>query len=111
MGAGARLRVTDAKIRDQPWSLIMRVPLSRRRRRCFCYDSCRHFHTSIVVKALHESTMTTDFADLRRQIAAGDVLLPGEDGYKESLKRWSQSAERPAVRILLCTSSYLPNLR
>ncbi|KND87791.1 FAD-linked oxidoreductase [Tolypocladium ophioglossoides CBS 100239] len=42
--------------------------------------------------------MSGIFDQLRQQITAGDVLLPGDEGYKESLKRWSDSAERPAGR-------------
>ncbi|UNI21309.1 hypothetical protein JDV02_007310 [Purpureocillium takamizusanense] len=49
--------------------------------------------------------MTTNFTDLRRQITAGDVILPGEDGYEDSLKRWSQSAEKPAAVVVRVTDS------
>ncbi|POR33689.1 FAD-linked oxidoreductase [Tolypocladium paradoxum] len=46
--------------------------------------------------------MSGVFDQLRRQITAGDVLLPGDEGYEESLKRWSDSAERPAFHAKGC---------
>ncbi|PNY26205.1 FAD-linked oxidoreductase [Tolypocladium capitatum] len=48
--------------------------------------------------------MSSLFDQLRRQITAGDVLLPGDEGYKESLKRWSESAEQPAAVVVRVTS-------
>jgi hypothetical protein len=43
--------------------------------------------------------MSDIYTQLREQIKAGDVLRPGDEGYEDSLKRWSASSERPAVRI------------
>lgn len=50
--------------------------------------------------------MSGNFAQLRQQITSGDVLLPGDEGYKESLKRWSEGAEKPAVRSDLCSDPF-----
>lgn len=36
-------------------------------------------------------------AELRRLITEGDVLVPGDDGYLDSLQRWSATCVRPAV--------------
>ncbi len=45
------------------------------------------------------STKMADiYAQLRQDIITGDVLRPDDAGYKESLRRWSTSSERPAVR-------------
>ena len=38
------------------------------------------------------------YEQLRQDIVAGDVLRPDDAGYKDSLRRWSTSSERPAVR-------------
>jgi hypothetical protein len=43
--------------------------------------------------------MSDIYSQLREQIKTGDVLTPGDEGYEDSLKRWSASSERPAVRI------------
>ncbi|KAL6405983.1 6-hydroxy-D-nicotine oxidase [Ilyonectria robusta] len=49
--------------------------------------------------------MSDNFSQLRRQITAGDVLLPGDAGYQESLKRWSDSSEKPAAVVVRVTSA------
>ena len=42
--------------------------------------------------------MTIDFNALKDALAAGRVLLPGEAGFEDSLKRWSSAVVLPAVR-------------
>lgn len=37
------------------------------------------------------------FSSLRDQLVQGRVLLPGDDGYDESLERWSLTCIKPAV--------------
>ncbi|KAH7010996.1 hypothetical protein EDB80DRAFT_640217 [Ilyonectria destructans] len=49
--------------------------------------------------------MSDIFSQLRQQITAGDVLLPGDAGYQESLKRWSDSSEKPAAVVVRVTSA------
>lgn len=36
---------------------------------------------------------------LRADLAGATVLTPGSDGYEESLKRWSETAEKRAVGL------------
>ena len=38
-----------------------------------------------------------EFQKLRDAIASGSVLVPGDEGYEDSLKRWSKTAEKRAV--------------
>lgn len=40
------------------------------------------------------------FADLRKKIPRGLVLLPGDEGYEESLERWSLTCVKRAVSLL-----------
>jgi hypothetical protein len=37
------------------------------------------------------------FAPLREKLPKGRVLLPGDNGYDDSLKRWSATCVKPAV--------------
>ena len=48
--------------------------------------------------------MTIDVSDLASQID-GTVLIPGNAGYNESIKRWASNAERNAAVVVLVTSS------
>ena len=41
----------------------------------------------------------SDVGQLRAAITIGSVLTPGDDGYEDSLKRWSATAEKRAVRL------------
>ncbi|KAK8115755.1 hypothetical protein PG984_012257 [Apiospora sp. TS-2023a] len=41
-------------------------------------------------------TMAPDFAPLRKRITRGQVLTPGDDGYEESLLRWSTTCIKRA---------------
>jgi len=43
-----------------------------------------------------------DVATLKQQIQ-GTVLLPGDDGFDESLKRWAINAERRAGTVVYVT--------
>lgn len=45
-----------------------------------------------------------DISSFREQIY-GTVLLPGDDGFKESLKRWAINAERQARIVVQITSA------
>lgn len=36
---------------------------------------------------------------LRASLSASKVLILGDDGYEQSLKRWSEAAEKQAVGI------------
>jgi hypothetical protein len=45
-----------------------------------------------------------DASFLRNQIS-GSVLLPGDDGFEESLKRWASNAERRAAVVVQITSA------
>lgn len=45
-----------------------------------------------------------DVSTLKQQIQ-GTVLLPGDDGFDESLKRWAINAERPAGVVVYVTSA------
>lgn len=40
--------------------------------------------------------------ELRSQLDASKLLTPKSEGYGESLKRWSEAAERKAVREVEC---------
>lgn len=37
------------------------------------------------------------FDELRKQLPKGQVLAPGSDEFEESLKRWSETCNKPAV--------------
>ncbi|POR32740.1 FAD-linked oxidoreductase-like protein [Tolypocladium paradoxum] len=39
------------------------------------------------------------FLILRKELKQGRVLLPGDDGYDDSLKRWSVTCEKPAAAV------------
>lgn len=41
--------------------------------------------------------MTRIIEELRKAILDGGILTPGEDGYRESLQRWSATCIQPAV--------------
>jgi hypothetical protein len=45
-----------------------------------------------------------DVSILKQQIK-GAVLLPGDDGFDESLKRWATNAERRAGIVVYVTSA------
>jgi hypothetical protein len=45
-----------------------------------------------------------DISALRKQIK-GTVLVPGDEGYEESLKRWAINAERRAGYVVQITSA------
>jgi hypothetical protein len=45
-----------------------------------------------------------DVSALRNQIQ-GTVLLPGEEGFDQALKRWAVNAERNASIVALVTSA------
>jgi hypothetical protein len=45
-----------------------------------------------------------DVSSLKEQIG-GTVLLPGDDGFDASLKRWASNAERPAGIVVQITSA------
>jgi hypothetical protein len=45
-----------------------------------------------------------DVSSLRNQID-GTVLVPGDDGFEESLKRWATNAERRARIVVFITSA------
>jgi hypothetical protein len=49
--------------------------------------------------------MAPNFEELRTALREGDVLLPGDAGYADSLKRWSATCEKPAVRRIQSTIS------
>ncbi len=38
---------------------------------------------------------------LRGEIKSGEVLIPGDPGYEESLRRWSDTCIKPAVCLAL----------
>ncbi len=59
--------------------------------------SCRQHWMAKTRQDLSQK-MPDIYAQLRQEIATGDVLRPDDAGYKESLRRWSTSSERPAVR-------------
>lgn len=42
--------------------------------------------------------LTPSVEDLRASLRASKVLTPGSPGYEESLHRWSEAAEKRAVR-------------
>lgn len=46
------------------------------------------------------------FESLRQQLSQGRVLLPGDDGYDDSLKRWSATCIKPAVSRILPTDTH-----
>ncbi|KAK8023466.1 hypothetical protein PG991_006705 [Apiospora marii] len=43
---------------------------------------------------------TLDFASLRKRIVRGQVLTPGDDGYEESLLRWSTTCIKRAAVVV-----------
>lgn len=44
------------------------------------------------------NNMASDkFSSLREQLQQGKLLLPGDEGYDDSLKRWSNTCIKPAV--------------
>ncbi|KAH6654367.1 hypothetical protein BKA67DRAFT_658670 [Truncatella angustata] len=43
--------------------------------------------------------MAPNFEELRVSIKEGDVLLPGDAGYDDSLKRWSATSIKPAAAV------------
>jgi hypothetical protein len=45
-----------------------------------------------------------DISALKQQIT-GTVLVPGDEGYEESLKRWATNAERRAGIVVQVTSA------
>ncbi|KAI6778701.1 6-hydroxy-D-nicotine oxidase-like protein [Emericellopsis cladophorae] len=45
-----------------------------------------------------------DLQKLRDAIASGSVLVPGDEGYEDSLKRWSKTAEKRA-KVVVKTSN------
>jgi hypothetical protein len=45
-----------------------------------------------------------DFSPLRNRIH-GTVLLPGQEGFDEALKRWAVNAERKAGVVVLVKSA------
>lgn len=40
----------------------------------------------------------TKFSSLRNKLVQGRLLLPGDEGFDESLQRWSLTCVKPAVR-------------
>lgn len=42
----------------------------------------------------------TDFTELRSAVAQGIVLVPGDEGYDESIKRWTATAEKRAAVVV-----------
>jgi hypothetical protein len=40
----------------------------------------------------------TKFASLSTKLVQGRLLLPGDEGFEESLQRWSLTCVKPAVR-------------
>ena len=51
--------------------------------------------------------MITKFEDLRAALE-GDVLLPGDAGFDESLDRWSATMKKPAVCMSPSSHLLLP---
>ncbi|KAI1854482.1 hypothetical protein JX266_000600 [Neoarthrinium moseri] len=43
--------------------------------------------------------MAPNFEDLRALLKEGDVLVPGDAGYDDSLKRWSATSVKPAAAV------------
>ncbi|KAK6079201.1 FAD binding domain protein [Seiridium cupressi] len=43
--------------------------------------------------------MAPNFEELRASLQEGDVLLPGDAGYDDSLKRWSATCVKPAAAV------------
>ncbi|KAF5662316.1 6-hydroxy-D-nicotine oxidase [Fusarium heterosporum] len=41
----------------------------------------------------------TKFSSLRNELVQGRLLLPGDDGYEESLQRWSLTCVKPAAAV------------
>lgn len=49
--------------------------------------------------------MAPNFGALRESFSSGGkVLLPGDEGFEDSLKRWSDTCIKPAVSV--CSSIY-----
>ncbi|KAI8635449.1 hypothetical protein F5Y19DRAFT_469319 [Xylariaceae sp. FL1651] len=46
------------------------------------------------------SSTSDNFDALRKDIQRGKVLVPGSDGYEESLKRWSETCIKPAAVVV-----------
>lgn len=47
-------------------------------------------------------------SDLKEHLASqikGSVLIPGDEGYEESLKRWAGNSERKAAYVVLAESA------
>ncbi|KAL5590070.1 hypothetical protein FOVSG1_011937 [Fusarium oxysporum f. sp. vasinfectum] len=42
---------------------------------------------------------------LRASLTASEVLVPGDSGYEDSLKRWSEAAEKPAAFVVQVTNA------
>jgi hypothetical protein len=40
------------------------------------------------------------FQTLREKVPDGRVLVPGDEGFEDSLKRWSATSNKPAVSDL-----------
>ncbi|ORY61594.1 uncharacterized protein BCR38DRAFT_37090 [Pseudomassariella vexata] len=49
--------------------------------------------------------MAPIFAELRAAITSGDVLVPGNSGYEESLQRWSETCIKPAAVVVRPTTA------
>ncbi|KAI0168601.1 hypothetical protein BJ166DRAFT_260042 [Pestalotiopsis sp. NC0098] len=49
--------------------------------------------------------MAPNFEQLRTLLREGDVLLPGDAGYDDSLKRWSATCEKPAAAVARPTNA------
>ncbi|RGP67516.1 6-hydroxy-d-nicotine oxidase [Fusarium longipes] len=46
-----------------------------------------------------------DFSQLRKDMAHGAVLLPGDEGYEEKLQRWSAACVKKAAAVVMPSSS------
>ncbi|KAK2686270.1 hypothetical protein QWA68_014849 [Fusarium oxysporum] len=42
---------------------------------------------------------------LRASLTASEIIVPGDNGYKDSLHRWSEAAEKPAAYVVQVTSA------
>ncbi|KAF5021859.1 hypothetical protein F66182_6086 [Fusarium sp. NRRL 66182] len=60
--------------------------------------TCLRYVEDIV--SSHCATMC-DFAQLRKDIPDGDVLLPGDRGYEEKLHRWSAACVKRAAAVVV----------
>ncbi|KAK7931201.1 hypothetical protein PG985_001913 [Apiospora marii] len=55
---------------------------------------------SIALPNAVTATTSLDFAALRKRIVRGQVLTPGDDGYEESLLRWSTTCIKRAAVVV-----------